>query len=100
MSRFFASAVLAALASLAVVPAAYAEPGGAQTQVRKEMRAGAVRSLREIEQRILPTMSGWEYFGAAYDPTAMAYRLRFVRQGRAVDVDVDARSGNILGQSR
>jgi hypothetical protein len=77
-----------------------AEPGGEQGSVRKETRAGNVRSLREIEQRVLPTMPGMEYLGPEYDPAAMVYRLKFIRQGRVVFVDVDARSGTIIGQSR
>jgi hypothetical protein len=79
---------------------ALAEPGGEQGSVRKEMQAGNVRSLREIEQRVLPTMPGMEYLGPEYDPAAMVYRLKFIRQGRVVFVDVDARSGTIIGQSR
>ena len=86
----------------AAVPAvpALAAPGDAQGQVRKDMRAGNVRSLREIEQQVLPTMQGMQYLGPEYDPTAMAYRLKFIREGRVVFVDVDARSGQILRQSR
>jgi hypothetical protein len=86
-------------AALAVGPA-FAAPGDAQGQVRKDMRAGTVRSLREIEQQILPTMQGMQYLGPEYDPAAMAYRLKFIRQGRVVFVDVDARSGQILRQTR
>lgn len=91
----FAFAVLA-------VPALplHAEPGSEQANVRKEMRAGNVRSLREIEQRVLPMMPGMQYLGPEYDPAAMAYRLKFIRQGRVVFVDVDARSGTVIGQSR
>lgn len=84
---------------LLAVPA-HAEPGAPQVQVRKEMRAGNVRSLREIERRVLPMMQGMQYLGPEYDPSAMAYRLKFIRDGRVVFVDVDARSGGILGQSR
>jgi hypothetical protein len=93
--------IVAALIAIAVptLPA-LAEPGGEQGSVRKEMRAGNVRSLREIEQRVLPTMPGMEYLGPEYDPAAMVYRLKFIRQGRVVFVDVDARSGTIIGQSR
>ena len=69
-------------------------------QIRKEMRAGNVRSLREIEQRVLPMMPGREYLGPEYDAVAMVYRLKFIRDGRVTFVDVDARSGNIVGQSR
>jgi len=94
-------ALVIAFAALAV-PALtlFAQPSGEQTQVRKEMRAGNVRSLREIEQRVLPTMPGMQYLGPEYDPAAMAYRLKFIRDGRVVFVDVDARSGGVLDQKR
>jgi hypothetical protein len=75
---------------------ALAGPGDEQGQVRKEMRAGNVRSLREIEQRVLPTKPGMQYLGPEYDPVAMAYRLKFIRDGRVTFVDVDARSGQVL----
>ncbi len=71
-----------------------------QGEARKEMRAGNVLSLREIERRILPTMRGAEYLGPAYDSTAMAYRLKFIRDGRVMFVDVDARTGRVLRRSR
>ncbi len=85
---------LSALAGLAA-PLAQAKPAEEQGQVRKEMRAGNVLSLREIEGRILPTMPGSQYLGPEYDPVAMAYRLKFIREGRVSFVDVDARSGQI-----
>ena len=40
-----------------------------------------------------------QYLGPEYDPTAMAYRLKFIQDGRVVFVDVDARTGQILGES-
>jgi uncharacterized membrane protein YkoI len=89
-----------ALPLVAPVAAAQAQPATVQGQVRKDMRAGAVRPLREIEQHVLPTMRGMEYLGPEYDPAAMVYRLKFIRQGRVVFVDVDAKSGAILSQSR
>ncbi|MGE3692528.1 MAG: hypothetical protein AB7F98_14230 [Novosphingobium sp.] len=82
------------------VPFALAQHTGEQGQVRKELRAGNIRSIREIEQRILPTMPGSEYLGPEYDPVAMAFRLKFIRNGKVVFVDVDARSGAVLNQSR
>ncbi|MBW8783516.1 MAG: PepSY domain-containing protein [Novosphingobium sp.] len=90
------------LAAALLVPAtpAFAAPGDEQGQVRKEMRAGNVRSLREIEQHVLPQMTGMQYLGPEYDPTALAYRLKFIRDGRVVFVDVDARSGQVIHQSR
>jgi len=92
-------AVVTVLA-LPPVPVAHAGPGEAQGEARREMRAGNVRSLREIEQHVLPMMSGAQYLGPEYDPLAMAYRLKFVKDGRVVFVDVDARSGEILRQRR
>ena len=88
------------VAALALVPTAstYAEPGDAQGQVRREMRAGTVLPLRQIEQRVLPQMQGMQYLGPEYDPIAMAYRLKFIQHGRVVFVDVDARSGQILSR--
>lgn len=97
MKRFLAILFLAA--GLPATPA-LAAPGDAQGQVRRDMRDGAVRSLREIEQQVLPRMQGMEYLGPEYDPAALAYRLKFIRDGRVVFVDVDARSGQILRQSR
>lgn len=77
-----------------------AQPRTDQGEARKEMRAGNVLPLRQIEAMILPGMGGAEYLGPAYDSTAMAYRLKFIRDGRVLFVDVDARTGRILRRSR
>lgn len=71
-----------------------------QGEARKEMRAGNILRSREIENRVLPTMGDAEYLGFDYDSTAMAYRLKFIRKGRVLFVDVDARTGRILRRSR
>ncbi len=101
MKLISALTVIAAGLSLgATTLPAFAQPTGEQGQVRKDMRAGNVRSLREIERQVLPVMKGMQYLGPEYDPTAMAYRLKFIRDGRVVFVDVDARSGVLIGQKR
>jgi hypothetical protein len=92
--------VLLILALVAPSPAAFAEPRSEQGQVRKEMRAGNVRSLRDIEKQVLPMMRNMQYLGPEYDPAAMAYRLKFINNGRVIFVDVDARSGRIIRTSR
>ncbi|PKB25116.1 hypothetical protein B0I00_0300 [Novosphingobium kunmingense] len=94
------TSLLVALAVLATPLPVIAGPGGEQGQARKELRAGNVRSLREIEQRVLPTMGGSQYLGPEYDPAAMAYRLKFIRDGRVIFVDIDARTGQVMRQSR
>lgn len=97
------TASLAALSLLSLAATAlplHADPGGEQGEVRRERRAGNVRSLRDIEREVLPRMSGMQYLGPEYDPAAMAYRLKFIQNGKVYFVDVDARSGRIIGQSR
>lgn len=90
--------VLASLLATVPLTANAAPRRDEQGEVRKDMREGAVRSLRDIERRVLPAMNGMQYLGPEYDPAAMAYRLKFIRDGRVVFVDVDARSGQVLSQ--
>ena len=99
--HLLSSALALAIGTVAVVavPVA-ADQASEQGQLRKERRAGTVRSTREIEQIVLPQMSGMQYLGPEYDAAAMAYRLKFIQNGRVVFVDVDARSGRIIGRSR
>ena len=96
MKRFLAS--IAAAALLVPTTPALAQDND-QGKARKEMRAGNVLPLREIEGRILPRMRGFQYLGPAYDSTAMAYRLKFLRGSQVVYVDVDARTGAVIGKS-
>jgi hypothetical protein len=100
--RSFLAGTLAALAVAGlVVPAAAQEPPrGDQGEARREAKAGTQLSLREIERRILPQMRDSEYLGPAYDSTARAYRLKFIKDGRVTYVDVDARTGKVIGRSR
>jgi hypothetical protein len=95
------STLLAALAVLPalIVPVAHAS-GGEQGELRRERRAGNVLPPREIEREVLPRMSGMQYIGPEYDPAAMTYRLKFIKNGKVYFVDVDARTGRIIGQSR
>jgi uncharacterized membrane protein YkoI len=87
------------LALLPVVPA-QASPRNPQDQARKELRAGRIMKSSEIEQIVIPQMPGWQYLGFDYDPAAFAYRLKFIRDGHVVFVDVDARSGEVIRQMR
>lgn len=88
------------LATCAIAPVlTYADQVSEQGQVRRERRAGNVRSLREIEQSVLPQMSGMQYLGPEYDAAAMAYRLKFIQNGKVFFVDVDARSGRVIGRT-
>ncbi len=107
MTRILAS--LAALAML-VGPVATADVDaqsrdrqgqrGEQESARAQMQAGRNMPIREIERRILPRMEGDEYLGFEYDPAAQAYRLKFIREGRLIWVDVDAQTARVLRVSR
>ena len=73
---------------------------GEQGEARREAQAGNIMRSGEIEARILPSMRDAEYLGFAYDSSARAYRLKFIKDGRVTYVDVDARTGKIIGRSR
>ncbi|HKR90912.1 hypothetical protein [Novosphingobium sp.] len=92
-------AVLTLVALGAAALPARAENGGEQGEVRRERQAGNILSIRRIEQIVLPRMAGKQYLGPDYDAAAMAYRLKFIQDGKVYFVDVDARSGRIIGQT-
>ena len=53
--------------------------------------------LPKIEQRVMPFMGGADYLGPEF--RGDTYRLKFMRGGRVIWVDVDAATGRILGRS-
>ncbi len=72
-----------------------------QGEARREMKAANQLTLREIERRILPKMRGSEYLGMSnFDRATRSYRLKFIKDGRVTYLDVDARTGRIVGRSR
>jgi len=88
--------------------AAAALPAHASPQVRRDQEAaregraqGRLLPLREIEARVVPAMSrkGAQYLGFDFDSGTMIYTLKFLRNGSVIWVDVDGRSGQIVGQS-
>jgi hypothetical protein len=91
------------LAALAV--AATAIPAGAKPRHRDQdvafeaTQQGRIMPLRVIERRIVPQMRGAEYLGPELNDGR--YRLKFVRtkDGRVIWVDVDGRSGRVVGKS-
>ncbi|MFW2828902.1 PepSY domain-containing protein [Sphingomonas sp. ID0503] len=62
-------------------------------------RSGAIRSLSDIEGRVIPRMGGASYLGPELDTGTGTYRLKFMRGGSVIWVDVDARTGAIIGRS-
>jgi hypothetical protein len=62
-------------------------------------REGRIIPLRAIEARIVPQMRGFSYIGPEYHAAAGRYRLKFMRGPQVVWIDVDARSGQVIGKS-
>ncbi|HOB13784.1 MAG TPA: hypothetical protein PK680_10805 [Novosphingobium sp.] len=79
-----------------VMPVHADSPRNAQDKAREDLRAGKIKPIRSIENVVIPAMGGAQYLGFEYDPVAMAYRLKFIRDGRVIFVDVDARSGDVI----
>jgi len=100
MRKLFALAVSAALLSGGLAVPAAAQSRGDQASAREELKAGRELAPREIERRVVPQMRGHEYLSFEYDSDASAYRLKFIKEGRVVWVDVDARTARILRISR
>ncbi len=92
----------AAMASMIAVPA-LSQKGrrGEQDAALLATRHGEVRPLRLIENMILPSMKarGADYIGAEFDGEAARYRLKFIHDGAVIWVDVDGRSGAIIGRT-
>ena len=91
--------ILLAITATPVLAGGQPQRFNEQGEARREMQAGNIMKSREIEARVLPTMRGHDYLGFEYDPRAMAYRLKFIRDGRVSFVDVDARTGRVLRRS-
>jgi hypothetical protein len=96
-----AAIALALLTVTGVQPAAAQWHRGDQDDVYKDRRDGALMSLRAIENGIVPRMKarGADYIGAEYDGGTGRYRLKFMRNGAVIWVDVDGRSGAIVARA-
>lgn len=90
------------LAAAAPVPALGQAPDqrrSDQERAYDARRKGEMLSPRAIEARVIPTMKGYEYLGFDLDFGSAVYTLKFMRDGVVVWVDVDGRSGQIIGRT-
>jgi len=90
---------------LSATPALAQQKRGDQQSARKEMRAGNVLTLRQIERMVVPRIEssgGIQYLTPEFDEVARAYRLKFIdnSKGQVIWVDVDGRTGRILRISK
>jgi hypothetical protein len=91
-----------ALLSMLAVPAE-AQKGRRveQDAAYQQTREGNVRPLRAIENALVPQMKarGADYIGAEFDGDEARYRLKFMRGSSVIWIDVDGKSGNVVGRA-
>jgi hypothetical protein len=83
-------------ASLFASPALADRPRD-QDRAFEATRHGRSMPLPMIERRVMPFMGGADYLGPEF--RGETYRLKFMRDGRVIWVDVDAATGRIIGRS-
>ena len=92
------------LLSAALAVGLIASPAAAQQKSRAADRAfratveGRTMPLPKIEQRVMPLMGGADYMGP--ELKGETYRLKFIKNGRVIWVDVDGATGRIKRRSR
>ena len=69
-----------------------------QDRAFEAAKQGRSMPLPNIERRVMPFMGGADYLGPELNGDT--YRLKFMRDGRVIWVDVDAATGRILRRSK
>lgn len=88
---------LAAVAAAVTAAPATAERPRDQDRAFQATREGRSMPLPMIERRVLPGMGDADYLGPEFD--GRTYRLKFMRGGRVIWIDVDAATGRVVGRS-
>ena len=92
--------LLLSLAGTAAVPQADARPRHREQDAAfTATQQGRFLPLRTIEGRVVPQMRGFTYLGPELDPAAGRYRLKFMRGAQLIWIDIDARTGQVLGRT-
>jgi uncharacterized membrane protein YkoI len=90
------SILLLAIASASAMPAQHHTDQKRAFEARRE---GRVLPVREIERRVVATMPGARYLGFDFDDGPAVYTLKFLRDGQVIWVEVDGRTGQVLGRT-
>ena len=96
--RLFRTLLPAALAAGLIATPALADPPRDAERAFRAKEEGRSMPLPNIEQRVMPLMPGADYLGPEFNGTT--YRLKFMKNGRVIWVDVDAATGKIKRRSR
>ena len=90
------------LALLLLAAPSAPDPGqrhGDQAEAWEQSRHGRILPYKEIERRVVPQMPGARYLGFELDAASAVYTLKFLRDGNVIWVDVNGRSGQIIGRT-
>jgi uncharacterized membrane protein YkoI len=93
MRRSLPLLVLLALAAAGPVQAS------TEDEVRRLVMAGEILPFEKIRDRVFSQPHG-NYIGADFDLSTRTYRFRFLEDGNVINVDIDARNGNLLNRKR
>jgi hypothetical protein len=96
--RLYRTFFAAALAVGLVAGPALADPPRDAQRAFQATRDGRSMPLPKIEQRVMPLMPGADYLGPEFN--GKTYRLKFMRDGRVIWIDVDAATGQVVRRSR
>jgi len=95
-----AGVLLASIVALCAPAVSPAEPRRSEHEAAySAARSGAILPFPEIRHRVMPRMGGASLMGFDYDEGDAIYTLKLMRGGSVIWVDVDARTGTILGRS-
>lgn len=98
--RLFRTLLAAALAAGLLTSPAMADRKRVREQDRAfdATREGRIRPLPELRQRVMPIV-GRDAEPLSPEMIGRTYRMKFMREGRVIWVDVDPRTGRILRTS-
>lgn len=98
MNKSVLTALLCVVAATGVAGPAEAR-GRDQDAAFAAVRSGRSQPLPALERRVLPQIRG-DYLGRPeYDADLNIYRMKFMRSGSVIWIDVDGRTGAILRRS-
>ena len=88
----------AALSAGLIATPALADRPRDQDRAFEATQEGRSMPLPKIERKVIPFMDGADYLGPEFN--GETYRLKFMRGGRVIWIDVDAATGRILRRSK
>ncbi|WP_395000157.1 PepSY domain-containing protein [Sphingomonas sp.] len=95
--RLYSLLLGAALGSAMIASPALADRPRDQDRAFRATQEGRSMPLPRIERQVVPSMGGADYLGP--ELRGDTYRLKFVRDGRVIWVDVDAATGRVIGKA-